>query len=357
MLRTRIVSAMCTPHHVDDYLELLDSAWSVRDVRAHVARVQPESGDATSLWLQPNENWRGFRAGQFVNMKVRIGGVRYMRCFSISSAPEDGSLLRITNPLIARWPGRTWAARAASRRDVVVLSQALGDFVLPNPVPAKLLFISGGSGITPIMSIVRHLLAKRYAGDLVWLHYARHESIFSAEVAELAQRHSQLQFVTVLTGNGSPATRPLRGHFCLEQLETVAPSWTECEAFVCGPAALSAAVSQLFHARGLAHRLHEERFVSAIPVPVAQLGIRRRITLARSGRTIDGKRFRLAARSNRGRRASPPHGCRIGICHSCKCKKLSGAVRNVLTGAVSHGDEEEIQLCVNTPHSDITLDL
>jgi ferredoxin-NADP reductase len=207
------------------------------------------------------------------------------------------------------------------------------------------------------MSIVRHLLAKRYAGDLVCLHYARHESIFGAEMAELAQRHSQLQVVTVRTGDGSAAEPPLRGHFSLEQLETVAPFWTECEAFVCGPAALSAAVSQLFHVRGLAHRLHEERFVSAVPIPVDQPGVRRRITFARSGRTIDGNASASLLDQAEGAGLRPAYGCRMGICHSCKCKKLSGAVRNVLTGAVSHGDEEEIQLCVNTPHSDITLEL
>src|SRR4051812_47299431 len=144
LLRTRVASAICSPRNVDDYLELLDSTWSVREVRARVVATQPEANDATSLFLLPNENWAGFRAGQFVCMTVAVGGVLYTRCFSIASAPEDGIPLRIT---IKRLPGGqigTWAAGAAQRGDVVVLSQALGHFVLPDPAPRRVVLISAG---------------------------------------------------------------------------------------------------------------------------------------------------------------------------------------------------------------------
>jgi ferredoxin-NADP reductase len=357
LLRTRLVSAMCTPRTPDDYLELFDATWSLHTVRARVIAVEPELDDTTSLWLMPNENWRGFRAGQYVALSVAVDRVRYTRCFSISSAPEDGFPLRVTIKALPGGRVGRWAARSARIGDVVVLSQALGDFTLPSPVPDKLLFVSGGSGITPIASMVRHLLANGYGGDIVWLHYARHECILGSELLALASRHPGLRFVSLLTGSAAAAAPRIEGHFSIEHLEAAARRWTDREIFVCGPAPLQAAVAELVSAHGLFHRLHVERFVSpAQPMPAAD-PLRCRLTFAKSGRAVDaGTRTSLLEQAeDAGLR--PLHGCRMGICHSCKCRKLSGVVRNELTGQISSEADEEIQLCVSTPRSDVILDL
>jgi ferredoxin-NADP reductase len=357
LLRTRAVSAMCTPHEVDDYLGLFDAAWSVREVRARVVAVEPEAGGATSLWLAPNENWRGFRAGQYVSMSVCIDGVWYRRCFSLSSSPEDGAHLRVTIKALPDGRVGSWAAHAARRGDVVRLSQALGDFVLPRPVPARLLFVSGGSGITPIVSMIRHLLATGYDGEIACLHYARHECTLGAELTALAARHSAFRFVPVLTGRPMQGRPQLGRHFSSEHLACVAPRWTECETFVCGPASLEAAVTQLLRERDLGHRLHVERFVGAAQVPQAATALRCRLTFVRSGREVIASASASLLEQAEDAGLRPRHGCRMGICHSCKCKKVSGVVRNQLTGALSTEPDEEIQLCVSTPHSNVTLDL
>lgn len=356
LLRTRLVSAMCTPHSADDYLELFDSAWSLRVVRARVANVQAEADHATSLWLLPNENWRGFRAGQYVALAVHVDGVRYTRCFSISSAPEDGLPLRVTIKALPDGRVGGWAANSVRRGDVVVLSQALGDFTLPSPVPGKLLFVSGGSGITPIASMVRHLLANGYRGDIVSLHYARRECILGDELFALARRHPCFGFVPVLTGSTAAASR-VEGHFSIEHLEAVAGHWTDSELFVCGPAGLHAAVAQVVREHGLLQRLHVERFVNPMQLVPAAEPLRCRLTFARSGRAIDASTRASLLEQAEDAGLQPLHGCRMGICHSCKCRKLSGVVRNELTGLLSTEADEEIQLCVSTPRSDVTLDL
>jgi ferredoxin-NADP reductase len=357
LLRTRFVSAMCTPHAVDDYLELLDPAWSLHMVRARIVAIEAESDHATSLWLMPNENWRGFRAGQYVAISVHVDGVRYTRCFSISSAPEDGLPLRITLKALAGGRVGNWAARAARPGDVVDLSKALGDFVLPAPVPGKLLFISGGSGITPIVSMVRHLLARGHDGEIVCLHYARHECTLGAELTALACRHERLRFVLVLTGRPATAAPQLQGHLSVEHLEAVAPHWADCELFVCGPASLRAAVAQLASERGVEHRLHVERFVSPGQLAAAATPLRCRLTFAKSGRVIDGSTGAPLLEQAERAGLQPAHGCRIGICRSCVCRKISGVVRNELTGQLSTEAEEDIQLCVSTPRSNVTLNL
>ena len=120
-MRTAFVGALASPRAIDDYLSLVDPAWSVRHVRARIVRIEREVSDATSLYLLPNENWRGFRAGQFVQLSATVAGVRHTRSFSLSSAPEDGRHLRVTIHAVpggrvsgwARAPARSLAIRSS----------------------------------------------------------------------------------------------------------------------------------------------------------------------------------------------------------------------------------------------------
>lgn len=355
-LRARLVSALIAPRHIDDYLELLDATWSVREVRARVVGVRGEADRATSLLLAPNGNWRGFRAGQFVRVSVDIAAVRHERCFSLSSAPSDGTPLRITIKSIPGGRVSGWA-RGAARRDVVRISQACGEFVVPRPAPRRLLCISGGSGITPIVSIVRELLATGYAGRITCLHYARRDVILGGELAALARRDDRLDIVTRFTQPASGAEGS-RARFSLAQLEACAPDWTECETYLCGPDTLASEVAALYHEHQADGRLHVERFIgAAAAVQVEDASARYRLVLARSQRVVEmhGGASLLEQAERAG--IQPAHGCRMGICHTCKCTKRSGTVLNMLTGEMSGEPNQDIQLCVSAPRSDVTLDL
>jgi ferredoxin-NADP reductase len=265
--------------------------------------------------------------------------------------------LRITIKALPDGRVGRWAAELAKPGAVVGLSQALGDFVLPTPAPAKLLFVSGGSGITPIASMVRHLLASGYGGSVVCLHYARRDCILGAEMAALAKQHPALRFVPVFTRRATAEASSLAGHFCREHLARIAPDWAEHEIFVCGPAALQAAVARLVRESGTERTLHVERFVSPLQLPAPATPLTCRLVFTRSGREIAGNAGASLLEQAEGAGLKPVHGCRMGICHSCKCRKLSGVVRNELTGAWSTEPDDEIQLCVSTPRSDVSLDL
>jgi ferredoxin-NADP reductase len=359
LLRSRLVSGLTSPRSVDDYLQLLDPSWSVEEVRARVVEVRAEADDATSLFLRTNENWRGFRAGQFVELSVVIDGVRHTRCFSISSAPEDGQPLRLT---IKRIPGGQvsgWANERARVGDLVSLGQAQGEFVLPDPLPRHLLFVSGGCGITPIASMVRHLAAVGYRGEIGWMHYARREAMFGDELAGLTNGPLKLQLAVVLTrGEGASAASPV--HFSRARLEAFEPEWAHRLAFVCGPEGLSRTAMSLWGARAAGDRLRVEQFhFTPRPSAVADGAgaARYRLTFTKSRRESEGSAGvpLLAQAESAGVR--PSHGCRMGICHTCTCRKVSGVVRNELTGESSSGADEEIRICISTPLSDVTLDL
>ena len=353
LLRTPVVASLVVPRKVDDYLELFDPIWSVEHVRARVVKLRSTTRRAQSLWLQPNELWRGFRAGQHVLLSVRSDGVRHTRCFSISSAPPDGLPLRITIQSVADGRVSDWATRVVQPGDIVELSQAQGEFVLPDVLPRELLFVSGGSGITPVLSMLRQLCHVHYTGTVHFVHYTRDEFMFGEEISALAASHPKLR-VTLHN------TRRSRCHFSAEQLQCDVPNWRDCDAFVCGPQRLIDTTLEHWTRHGLRERLRFERFslqgtlsrsVRERDGVASQLYFRKSDVLysARPGLTL------LEQAEAAGLR--PPNGCKMGICHSCKCRKLSGVVRDERSGALSSAGDEEIQLCISTARSDLVLDL
>jgi len=357
LLRTRFVSSLVTPRRVDDYLELIDPTWSVQDVRARVTLVRSATRSAVSLWLQPNELWRGFRAGQYVELSVRSRGIRHTRCFSISSAPEDGLPLRVTIQGVADGRVSAWVRQHVQVGDVVHMSQARGEFVLPAVAPRQLLFITAGSGITPAMAMARQLTFAHYTGELSWLHYARDEVIFADELAELGAALPNVRLSVQRTGRGKLSSE--RRHFSAQQLELLVPGWRNCETYACGPTPLLDAVLAHWQSHELVGRLHVERFVPgrlALPGPQAQ-ALACRLVFQQSGREHAGQSGRSLLEQAEAAGLRPPSGCRMGVCHSCVCRKISGVVRNELTGRVSSEPGEDIQLCISTPRSNVVLDL
>jgi ferredoxin-NADP reductase len=190
VLASRLVTALAAPHGVDRYLELFHPLWSLAEVRAEVVAKIPETPDAVTLRLCPNRNWRGFEAGQYVRLTLELGGVRRTRCYSLSSSAHrtDG----LVDLSVKRSSGGQVSAsliRTVRVGQVVVLSQAEGRFTLPMQRPPRILFVSGGSGITPCMAMLRTLRDEGYAGRITFLHYApSHGAIlFHAELVESAQ--------------------------------------------------------------------------------------------------------------------------------------------------------------------------
>jgi ferredoxin-NADP reductase len=134
--------------HADFWMQKLDPAWSLRELRARVVDVIDETHDVKTFVLAPNQHWRGHRAGQHTMIEVEIGGARVRRCYSISSAPGE----RFICITVKRQPGGKvsgWLHDNLRRGDVVGLSPAAGDLVLPAGAE-PLLMHAGGTGITPL---------------------------------------------------------------------------------------------------------------------------------------------------------------------------------------------------------------
>jgi ferredoxin-NADP reductase len=348
-----LFEALATPHGVDRYLELVNPMLTVRELRAEVTAVHRSTLDSVTLTLRPTRQWKGFKAGQFVNVTVEIDGVRRTRCYSptCSQYRKDG-LIEIT---IKRHPeglvSQYLHANAAPGL-VVQLSQADGVFHLPALRPEKLLLVSGGSGITPVLSMLRTLCDEGYTGEVVFLHYsnASHDVALLSELREIAAQHGNVRLVLAYT---DATDGDLTGFYGVEHLDEVAPWFAEAHTYLCGPPALMSSVKAHYAEAGLTDLLHIEEFQPAlvvvddgVPTGTVAFGS---TTAENSGETL------LEQAEAAG--LSPEFGCRMGICFSCTQIKTEGCTRNIRTGELNSDPDTEIQLCINVPVGDVSIEL
>lgn len=348
LLASRRVSALANlltgPHGVDRYTELVEPTWTRGDARARVVTVRRQTARSVTLTLEPNAAFTGFKAGQHINLSVEINGRRRTRCYSPAS-PEGARYIELT---IGRHDGglvSNYLCDHAHPGMVLGLDSVGGDFVLPQERPRRILFVSGGSGITPVMSMLRTLRAQAFTGEVAFLHYARRaeEACYRDELATTAG-------VRVLHGYTRSADQSdLDGHFGPAHLAAAFPRSEPDAVFVCGPPALVDAV------REHCPDAQSESFVPpTFTVAAGSVGGTVKFTTSGVEITDDGQPLLVQAEAAG---LTPESGCRMGICHSCTRFKTRGAVRNLITGAVSSADCEDIQICVTAPVGDVTIDL
>ena len=335
--RSALLDLLTGPHGVDRYTELVNPTWTRGQARARVIGVRRNTPRSVTLTLAPNRAFAGFRAGQHINVSVDIDGRRRTRPYSPANAETDPRI-ELT---VGRHDGGLVSSHLFEHARVgmiVGLDSVAGDFTLPAG-PGRLLFVSGGSGITPVMSMLRTLRARRHTGEVVFVHYARskQEACYRDELAEIAR---VMPNVTVLHGY----TRDTAGSDLPRRFERMGEADT---VFVCGPPPLVDAVRDVYP------DAVSESFVPPVFTGESSGG---RVTFTESGVDVvaDGRPL-LNQAEDAG--LTPESGCRMGICFSCTRRKTSGAVRNVVTGAVSSTEEEDVQICVSAPVGDVAIHL
>lgn len=352
--KLKLLDAFAGPHGIDGYLEQVNPLLVTGEGRAEVIAVERTTADSATLTLRPNRVWRGFRAGQFVQVAVEVDGVRHQRCYSPACVEGRGSTLEITVKRHPQGLVSNFLVEHAAPGLVLGLGDPEGDFHLPSPRPESVLLIGGGSGITPLMAILRTLLAEGYEGSIALLYYTPDPAgtIYGEELDRLATRHDN--FTLLHSYTRAPDSGELQGHFSPLHLPEADPCFAEAETFACGPAGLLDAVRGTW-ANGLEHRLHVESFVPPTFVPAGEPG-EGTVRFAESGLEVENSGASLLEQAEAAG-LSPAFGCRMGICHTCTCRKRAGTHKNLITGAVSSAPDEEIQLCVSAALGDLTVEL
>jgi ferredoxin-NADP reductase len=331
----------------DRLASAVDPVWSLAEPRARVVRVVDEAPGVKSLWLKPNGRFRGFRPGQHLLLELDINGARHARCFSLSHAPRADGLLRLTIKAKPDGPV-SQAAHALRRGDVVRLSHAQGDFA-PREA-GKLLMLSAGSGITPMLSLLHGLAAGGAERDVVLLHGARSECDFIGvgELRELAANWPRLQVHLHAS--------QVQGRLDAQALARIVPDWQEREALLCGPDDYMRMVEGLFAEAGLQDRLQSEGF-GRRAAPIAPDAAEHAVSCGNESQVFTVRAGQSLLEAAEAAGLQPRFGCRRGICRSCQCLKRSGTVMNLASGQRSGPGEELIQLCISTAHSAIELSL
>ncbi len=355
LLGTRLADALAGPHTVDHYLELLRPDWAVRRIRGEVVGVRHQN-DSVTLTLRPTGTWPGFRAGQHVELAVEIDGVRHRRCYSPSGSAHHA--VRDVELTI-----RTHEAGVVSRhlKQHARVGLQLGlshprgeDFVLPDALPGRIVLISGGSGITPVLSMLRTLTDGGYDGQIAFVHYARSRDdlLYGEDLEAIAAGRAN---VTLLRGYTRGDGGELDGRFGPDHLDRALAGDDAAIGFACGPGGLVEAARALWAERGPATPLRYEHFAPPAlpPVDPDLLGT---VTFAREGTTVDATDRPLLEQAE-ATGLTPEHGCRMGICMGCKCRLNRGQVRDLLSGEIHGAPGDEVRICVSAPVGDVTLDL
>lgn len=347
-----VASRLTTPLLPDDVLATLNPLWSRREPHARVVGLHRETADTTTLLLRTHVPGVAHRAGQFVGIGVRVDGVWQWRTYSVTSRPH-APLLAVTVTAI---PGGAVSQRLAHRTPVgslVRLAPPAGEFVLPRPVPEKLLFVAAGSGITPIMSMLRELAARPENLDgVVVVHTDRTPDavVFGPELRGLAAT-TGLRLVERHTAQ--------QGRLTPDALADAVPDWAARQAWACGPAGLLDALVERWERAGDPEALHVERFTPVAPTVTSAGGTSAggRVSFATSGIVADAAPGQPLLTAGEAAGALLPSGCRMGICHTCVGTLRSGAVRDLRTGVVNDTPGESVRTCVSGAAGDLAIDL
>lgn len=345
-----LAGLVATPLVPSHYIALLRPLAATHTRQARVEAVCDETADTRTLTLRPGRGWRSHRPGQHVRITLAIDGRLATRTYSISSSPDraDGCF---TITVKAQGPASRALVREVAVGSYLSIGMAEGDFVLPEAPRPELAFVTAGSGITPVMSMLRTLAARGELSNVVHVHHARHarDVIFGDELRGLAANHRGYRLTIVLTGQD-----PRR--FSAARFTELSPHWRERETWACGPQGLLDSITACFAAVGRADALHIERFAAALaPVPANDNGGHVRFANARTERRADGRTPLLRVAEAAG--VSAPHGCRMGICHQCDATLLSGCVRDLRTGETINEPGVRIQVCVCAAAGDVELAL
>ncbi len=342
----RVAESVATPLVPQDYLDLVAPLRNPEQLRGRIESVQPETKDSVTLVIRPGVGWRQHTPGQYVRIGVDVDGVRQWRAYSLTSVRTDGRIT-VTVKAIEEGVVSSYLVRRVRPGTVIQLDQATGEFTLPTQLPRKVLFVTAGSGVTPVMGMLRHQLDQ--LADVVHVHAAptKADAIFGGELRLLAKDGR-----IVLVENHDDT----HGFLTADRLVELVPDLAERETWACGPAGLLDVIERLYSDKGIEEQLHTERFRPTIVVA----GEGGTVTFAKQGLVVEADGGTPILDAGEAAGALMPSGCRMGICFGCVIPLREGAVRDLRTGAVTtavDGDNVKIQTCISAAAGPCHLEL
>ncbi|CAM3919373.1 FAD-binding oxidoreductase [Smaragdicoccus niigatensis] len=321
----------------------------VIDVTADTRALRFMDGSGADLIYKP---------GQFLTFHLDIDGTTCQRSYSMSSDPTNPKIFEVTVKRIDGGLVSNWLCDSVRVGDELTVSGAHGHFTCaPNP-RRKLLMLSAGSGITPMLSMSRWIVSQKLDVDVVFFHNARSRDdfIFGAELTQLAQDHPNFTLHLSLTREGpKQGWDGPTGYLDSETLEHIAPDLAERHAYSCGPEGFMESVRGIVEDTGFRmSRFFEESYASpeAIVTPGGNL------VFTRSNKTVPCASLQTVLEAAEAGGLKVDNACRTGDCGECTLKTLSGTVEMSSTAGLDPADAEEgaILSCVAYIDGDVLID-
>lgn len=340
-----------SPTLFDFWAGQLNPLWTLREPRARLVRREPAGEGAATLVLRCNRHWAGMRAGQHITLGVELEGRVLRRSYSPTALGRRE--LAITVKAVDGGTISQHLVHHARPGDLFRLDAAFGDFHMPAAAPALLL--AAGSGITPMRSLLREACQRPLAAPVDLFYWERNAAAFQFrdELLALAAATPNLRVHLLTTREGEvPAARIDTHSLAVAGDDT---PLAQRHVLACGPDGFVAAARQR-----LVHQVagfQAEAFTPPAPLSDADSAGEIALTLARSGRQLKVARGRSLLESLEAQGIKPKHGCRMGICNSCTCDRVSGTTRHLRTGEMRSETAQPVRICVSAPTTDLTLDL
>ena len=356
---------------------MLEPCWAESDVMDLVcSQVLAVTHDVkTFVFTTPERRPFDFEAGQFITIRVEIDGELMTRCYTIASPPTRPDRLAITVKRVPDGVVSNWLHDNLEPGNWIAMHAPAGAFVLPEEDAPKYLFLSAGSGITPVLSMTRTLYDLGSEADILFVHSARTPAdiIYRGELEAMARLMPNLRVAEICEGD-APTERwmGLQGRISKPVLEILAPDLDERETYICGPAGYMAAAKSLLEELGYdMEKYHEESFdfgAPEVPAPTAAPPIEQdaeaeaaagfSVEFARSGKMITCRPDETILEAAIAAGMRPMSACGQGMCGTCKVSMLSGEVDMKHNGGIRPKEvaNQKVLICCSKPLGDIQLD-
>ena len=340
-------------------------------------QVRAETHDVrTFVFAARNPRLFRFKPGQFMTFDWPIGEEPVQRCYTIASSPSRPDTVSITVKRVPGGPVSNWLHDNLVPGMEVRAAGPMGAFTCADHPADKYLFLSGGSGITPLMSMSRALADLGEDADILFVHAARTPAdiVFRAELEAMARANPRFRLAHVVESDaGEPGWAGFRGRLSLPMLSLIAPDFREREVFTCGPSPFMAAVRAMLTDGGAdMGRYHEESFTFEDLAPATQAAAAEaeeklvegearasfRVTFSKSGRAIDCPDDTFVLQAARAAGMRLPASCTKGLCGTCKSRLVSGQVEMKHAGGIRQREIDQglVLLCCSKPLTDLVVE-
>jgi stearoyl-CoA 9-desaturase NADPH oxidoreductase len=356
----KLATPFVDPAVFDFWARKLNPTWSWARPLARVVERREEAQDTVTLVLRPNAHCGVVQPGQHLNVSAELNGRRTTRSYSITNLPEADGRIAITVKRVEGGALSTHLCRHAQVGDVLELGPAFGDMTWParpGQYTRRWAFLAAGSGITPLISLTREWAARQLPVELTLIYWVktRAEACFVQELRDLAAHNAHFRFHLVLTHAADDQGDAPQGLISAEQIQQLLPQLPDTQIYSCGPGGFVEAARQLTGTR--AAGFQAEGFTPA-PLPESEAETTTvQVQLKRSGRALFVSTGQSLLEALEAQGLNPPSGCRMGICHTCTCTRLSGSTANTQAGTTESEPDGQVRLCISRARTDLELDL